>query len=66
MKNTAKIPMKAQPATRGRWVRVMTADERSADMKAFGKEICRSKESAIAFLQSPGILDEKGELAEPD
>jgi len=46
-------------------VRIMTAEERSADMKAFGKEIRKSKASAIEFLQSAGILDAKGELAEP-
>ena len=46
-------------------MRIMTTQERSADMKAFGKEIRKSKASAIEFLQSAGILDAKGELAEP-
>jgi hypothetical protein len=65
MTKAAKKPSKAAPVERGRWVRIMTADERSADIKEFGKEIRKSKESAIAFLQSAGILDDKGELAEP-
>lgn len=51
--------------SRGRMVRVMTTDELIADMKAHGREIRKSKESAIAFLQRAGIVDAKGELAEP-
>ncbi|MDI1246471.1 MAG: hypothetical protein PSV24_13845 [Rhodoferax sp.] len=43
----------------------MTAQERVADIKDFGREIRKSKESAVAFLQSAGILDQTGELAEP-
>ena len=50
---------------RGRMVRVMTNDELIADIRAHGREIRKTKESAIAFLQSAGILDDKGELAEP-
>ena len=50
---------------RGRMVRVMTTDELIADMKAHGREIRKTKESAIAFLQRAGIVDAKGELAEP-
>lgn len=65
MMRTAKKPTKTSSALPGRIVRVMTADERSADIKAFGREIRKSKESAIEFLQSAGILDEQGELAEP-
>ena len=65
MTSTAKKPTKAASAVRGRFVRVMTADERSADIKEFGKEIRKSKASAIEFLQSAGILDAKGELAKP-
>ena len=65
MMNAAITPAQAASASRGRFVRVMTAEERSADMKEFGKEIRKSKASAIEFLQSAGILDAKGELAEP-
>lgn len=50
---------------RGRMVRVMTTDELIADMKAHGREIRKTKESAIAFLQRAGIVDAKGDLAEP-
>ena len=35
-------------------MRIMTAQERSADMKAFGKEIRKSKASAIEFLAECG------------
>lgn len=52
-------------ALRGHVVRIMTPEERSADMRAFGKEIRKSKASAVAFLQSAGILDAQGELATP-
>ena len=65
MAKATQTPTKAASASRGRLVRIMTADERSADMKAFGKEIRKSKASAIEFLQSAGILDAKGQLAEP-
>ena len=50
---------------RGRWVLVMTPEERAADMEAFGREIRKSKATAIAFLQSANILDENGELIAP-
>lgn len=66
MTNATKIPTKAAPASRGRLVRIMTPDERSADIKEFGKEIRKSKASAIKFLQNAGILDATGELAEPN
>ena len=46
-------------------VRVRTNDELIADMKAYGREVRKTKESAVAFLQSAGILDSTGELAEP-
>jgi len=65
MMSATTTPAKAASASRGRFVRIMTTQERSADMKAFGKEIRKSKASAIEFLQSAGILDDKGELAEP-
>lgn len=50
---------------RGRLVRVMTNEELIADIKAHGREIRKSKESAIEFLQSAGILDHTGDLAQP-
>ena len=50
---------------RGRMVRVMTNDELIADMRAHGREVRKTKASAIAFLQRAGIVDDKGELAEP-
>lgn len=69
MPNAAKRAGKAvaKPASplRGKLVHVMTPEERSADIKEFGKEIRKSKASARAFLQRAGILDETGELAEP-
>lgn len=69
MPNVAKRPAKSavKPASplRGKLVRVMTPEERVADMKDFGKEIRKSKETAKDFLQRAGILDETGELAEP-
>lgn len=43
----------------------MTAEERSADIKAFGREIRQSKATAVAFLQKAGILDKDGEPAQP-
>lgn len=51
-------------ALRGRMVRVMTQEERIADIKDFGKEIRKSKATALAFLKEVGILDETGEIAE--
>jgi hypothetical protein len=63
--NAGKKSAKAPSALPGRLVRIMTAEERSADIKKFGKEIRKSKAAAIEFLQSAGILDDKGELAEP-
>lgn len=55
----------AGSSLRGRLVRVRTNEELIADMKAYGREVRKTKESAIAFLQSAGILDKTGELAEP-
>lgn len=51
--------------SRGLVVRMMSAEERSADMKEFGTEIRKDKASAVAFLQRAGILDASGSLAEP-
>lgn len=50
---------------RGRLVRVMTPEERLADIKDFGREIRKSKASALAFLKEAGFIDESGEIAEP-
>ncbi len=49
----------------GRTVRVLTPDERIADMEAFGREIRQSKSSASAFLIRAGILDKTGQLTKP-
>lgn len=71
---TTTAPTKAKPRRaakaaasplRGRMVRVMTNDELIADIRAHGREIRKTKASAIEFLQSAGILDDQGELAEP-
>ena len=43
----------------------MTAEERVADIKAFGEDVRRTKQSAIEFLQRAGIVDETGSLAKP-
>lgn len=50
---------------RGRLVRVRTLEETLADMRDHGREIRKTKESALAFLQRAGIADANGELAEP-
>lgn len=50
---------------RGHMVRVRTNAELLADMRAQGRAIRKTKESALAFLQSAGIVDANGELAEP-
>lgn len=52
-------------ALSGRTERLLTPSQRSADIKAFGREIRRSKESAADFLRRAGIIDESGQLAEP-
>ena len=64
MKNTPKTTAKKIPL-RGTVVRVMTPEERVADMQAFGRKIRRSKASAVAFLQRAGFIDETGQLTEP-
>lgn len=58
-------PSHVASPVRGYTVRVMTVEERVADIKDFGREVRKSKESAVAFLQSAGILDITGELSEP-
>ncbi len=50
---------------RGTLVRVLTPQERLADMRAHGRQTNKSKESAVAFLQRAGIADATGALAEP-
>lgn len=66
---TAKSPTPAQraphPASPVQPVRTLSAEERSADIRAFGREIRRSKAQALAFLQRAGILDERGKLIDP-
>ena len=54
-----------KPCEPGHVVRVMTAAERVADIKAFGEDIRRTKQSAVEFLQRAGIVDETGSLAKP-
>lgn len=65
MKKTTSPVAKSSTALRGRMVRIMTPEERSEDMKAFGKEIRKTKASAVAFLKRAGFIDETGQLAEP-
>lgn len=65
MKSKSPTVIAAVTNSQGRVVRVMSAEERSADMKEFGKEIRKDKASAVAFLQRAGILDATGSLAEP-
>ena len=62
---TMNKPSKVATPPRGKFVVVMTPDERIADMQAFGREIRESKQTAQAFLMRAGILDKKGELAKP-
>lgn len=63
-KQTKTKPAKSA-ALRGRMVRIMTSEERIADIKDFGKEIRKSKATALAFLKDAGFIDESGEIAEP-
>jgi hypothetical protein len=49
----------------GKVVRVMTTQERVADMRAFGREQSSSKASALSFLQRAGIITPTGKLAKP-
>lgn len=62
-KAVKKAAKKASPL-RGR-AQVLTPAQRSEDIKQFGKEIRKSKASAVAFLKRAGILDDAGELATP-
>ena len=45
--------------------RVMTIDERLADMRAHGEQMRKSKASALAFLKRAGIVDDSDQLARP-
>ena len=49
----------------GKVVRILTPDQRRADIKAFGREIRGSKQSAAEFLRQAGLIDESGQLTEP-
>lgn len=64
IKNTTKTAARKTPL-RGTVIRVMTPEERVADMQAFGRKIRKSKASAVAFLQRAGFIDETGQLTEP-
>ena len=47
--------------------RVAKKDEKQSEQKTvdeIAKEVCKNKESAVTFLKSAGIMNEKGELAE--
>ncbi|SDH00477.1 hypothetical protein SAMN05216466_106335 [Paraburkholderia phenazinium] len=46
-------------------VRVMTLNERLADMRAHGAQMRKTKASALAFLKRAGIVDDSDELAQP-
>ena len=65
---SAKMP-KSKATTKkpgsGRAVRVMSTNERVADMRAFGQEQGRSKASALSFLKDAGIITPTGKLAKP-
>jgi len=65
MKSKSPTVVATVKSSRGLVVRVMSAEERSADMKEFGTEIRKDKASAVAFLQRAGILDDSGSLAKP-
>ncbi|SBT09080.1 hypothetical protein ACCAA_670018 [Candidatus Accumulibacter aalborgensis] len=58
----AVLPVTTVP---GRMVRRLTPDQRSADIKAFGREIRDSKQSAAEFLRRAGLIDDCGQLTEP-
>ncbi len=56
---------KTRSPLRGTLVRIMTPEERIADIEEFGKEIRKSKASALAFMKKAGFIDDDGNLAEP-
>lgn len=49
----------------GRTVRILTTQERIADMRAFGQEQGSSKAAALSFLQRAGIVTPTGKLTKP-
>jgi hypothetical protein len=51
--------------TQDRTARSMTLSERLADMRAYGREICATPQSALDFLKRAGIVDASGRLAKP-
>jgi hypothetical protein len=59
----AKVTTKASNS--GRAVRVMSTNQRVADMRAFGLEQARSKATALSFLKGAGIITPTGKLAKP-
>jgi len=59
---TTTVAVAAVPGT---LVRVLTPDQRRADIKAFGREIRDSKESARDFLRRAGLIDASGPPNEP-
>ncbi|SAI52056.1 Uncharacterised protein [Bordetella ansorpii] len=54
-----------QSSQRGRMVRILTTQERVADMRAFGQEQGSSKAAALSFLQRAGIVTPTGKLTKP-
>jgi hypothetical protein len=65
MNPSAKFTTGSTKKLSGRVVRELTSEERQEDIRAFGREIRKTRASALAFLQSAGILDETGGLAMP-
>jgi hypothetical protein len=63
----AAAPKKVAKAAvrRGKMVRLMTLDERLEDMRAYGREVRETKQSALDFLRRAGIIDVSGQVAEP-
>lgn len=71
MNAPAKAAKKAAPkptkksSQLGKTVRVLTTQERIADMRAFGQEQGSSKAAALSFLQRAGIVTPTGKLTKP-
>jgi hypothetical protein len=59
----------SQPASKStsakQTVKIETVAERLSDMRAHGREVRKSKDSAVAFLQRAGILNHAGKLSKP-
>lgn len=60
---TAKTRLKTAPVVAKPTIR--TQEELIADMRAHGREVGKTKQSAIAFLQRAGIVTASGKLAKP-